>query len=84
MDNSFIKDRLVQKFQENIYGYEEHFGVLSIFANKDFNLKILQYLVDDEQLSFKFMKDLTAVHYPNRVGEELVVTYLVYNLYEKV
>ena len=42
MDNSFIKDRLVQKFQENIFGYEEHFGVLSIFANKESNLKILQ------------------------------------------
>nr|WP_314544509.1 NADH-quinone oxidoreductase subunit C [uncultured Empedobacter sp.] len=84
MDNSFIKDRLVQKFQENIYGYEEHFGVLTLYANKDFNLKILQYLYDDEQLSFKFLKDLTAIHYPNNVGEELVVTYLVYNLYEGV
>lgn len=84
MDNSFIKDRLVQKFQENIYGYEEHYGVLTINANKDFNLKILQYLYDDVQLSFKFMKDLTAVHYPTRVGEELVVTYLVYNMYTNV
>ena len=84
MDNSFIKDRLVQKFQENIYGYEEHYGVLTINANKDFNLKILQYLYDDAQLSFKFMKDLTAVHYPTRVGEELVVTYLVYNMYTNV
>ena len=84
MDNSFIKDRLVQKFQENIYGHEEHFGILTIHANKDFNLKILQYLNDDEQLSFKFLKDLTAIHYPNNVGEELVVTYLVYNMYENV
>lgn len=84
MDNSFIKDRLVQKFQENIFGYEEHFGVLSIYANKDFNLKILQYLYDDEQLEFKFMKDLTAVHYPDRVGEEMMVTYLVYNMYTNV
>lgn len=84
MDNSFIKDRLVQKFQENILGYEENFGVLSIYANKDFNLKILQFLFDDEQLSFKFMKDLTAVHYPDRVGEEMMVTYLVYNMYTNV
>ena len=84
MDNSFIKDRLVQKFQENIYGHEEHFGILTIHANKDFNLKILKYLNDDEQLSFKFLKDLTAIHYPNNVGEELVVTYLVYNMYENV
>ncbi|MDM1072205.1 NADH-quinone oxidoreductase subunit C [Empedobacter brevis] len=84
MDNSFIQDRLVQKFQENIYGYEEHFGVLTLHANKDFNLKILQYLYDDEQLAFKFLKDLTAIHYPNNVGQELVVTYLVYNMYENV
>ena len=84
MDNSFIKDRLVQKFQENIFGYEEHFGVLSIFANKESNLKILQYLFDEEQLAFRFLKDLTAVHYPDRIGEEIVVTYLVYNMYDNV
>lgn len=84
MENSFIKDRLVHKFQENILGYEEHFGVLSIYANKEYNLKILQYLHDDEELAFRFMKDLTAVHYPDRIREEITVTYLIYNMYKGV
>lgn len=72
MENSFIKDRLVHKFQEHIYGWEEQHGTLIIHADKEFNLKIIQYLADDEQLGFKFLTDLTAIHYPNNTDEELV------------
>lgn len=82
MENSFIKDRLVHKFQEHIYGWEEQHGMLIIHADKEYNLKIIQYLVDDEQLGFKFLTDLTAIHYPNHTDEELVVTYLLYNMYK--
>jgi len=84
MENSFIKDRLVQKFQEHITGWEEQHGTLIIEANKEYNLKIIQYLKDDEQLGFNFLTDLTAIHYPNNVGEELIVTYLLYNMYKNV
>lgn len=84
MENSFIKDRLVQKFQEQIYGWEEQHGTLIIHANREFNLKIIQYLKDDEQLAFNFLTDLTAIHYPNHQDEELVVTYLLYNMYKGV
>jgi NADH-quinone oxidoreductase subunit C len=80
LNNKFVFDKLVEKFGEEIYGFEENFDLISIYANKEFNLKILQYLYDQEDLGFKFMTDLTAIHYPNNVGEELVVTYLLYNM----
>jgi NADH-quinone oxidoreductase subunit C len=80
LNNKFVFDKLVEKFGEEIYGYEENFDLISIFANKEFNLKILQFLYDQEDLGFKFMTDLTALHYPNNVGEELVVTCLLYNM----
>lgn len=80
LNNQFVFDKLVEKFGEEIYGYEENFDLISIFANKEFNLKILQFLYDQEELGFKFMTDLTAIHYPNNLGEELVVTYLLYNM----
>lgn len=80
LNNQYVFDKLVEKFGEEIYGHEENFDLISIFANKELNLKILQFLYDQEDLGFRFMTDLTAIHYPNNLGEELVVTYLLYNM----
>ena len=81
MEISQLQERLVQKFQDKIFGFEEHFGVLKVYADKDSNLKIMQYLYDEEDLAFRFLTDLTAIHYPHHVGAELEVTYLMYNMY---
>ena len=40
-------------------------------APKDLNLKVLQFLFDDEELQFQFLTDLQAVHYPDNKGGEL-------------
>ncbi len=80
LDSKFVLDRLIEKFGEAIIGYEEQFGLMAIYADKESNLKILQFLNDQEDLGFRFMTDLTAIHYPNNKGEELVVTYLLYNM----
>ena len=80
LNNKFVFDKLVEKFGEAIIGYEESYGLIAIYADKEFNLKILQYLYDDEEMGFRFMTDLTAIHYPDHKGEELIVTYLLYNM----
>lgn len=82
LNNKFVFERLREKFGEVIIGFEENYDIMSIYADKEFNLKILQYLYDEEDLGFKFLTDLTAVHYPHNEGEELIVTYLVYNMSE--
>ena len=80
LNSKFVLDKLIEKFGESVFGYEEQFDQMAIFADKELNLKILQYLYDDEELGFRFMTDLTAIHYPDNKGEELVVTYLLYNM----
>lgn len=84
LTNEHIKERLTGKFGEAITQWEESFGMLSFAAPKDLNLKIMQFLYDDEELQFRFLTDLTAVHYPDRKGEELAVVYHLYNFREKV
>jgi NADH-quinone oxidoreductase subunit C len=37
-------------------------------------------LFDDEQLRFRFLTDLQAVHYPEAEGRELAVVYHLHNL----
>jgi len=82
LNNKFVFEKLTEKFGEAIIGYEESFDLITIHADKEHNLKILQFLYDEEGLAFRFMTDLTAIHYPDNPGKELVVTYLLYNMPE--
>src|SRR5919112_1935173 len=82
LSNEQVKQRLVAKFGDQVSNFEEPFGMLTFEAPKDMNLKLLQFLFDDEELSFQFLTDLTAVHYPAYKGRELAVVYHLHNLVE--
>lgn len=56
-------------------------GISAITIPAASNLKVLQFLYDSEDLQFRFLTDLTAVHYPNRTNEELCVVYHLHSLY---
>ncbi len=82
--NERIKERLTEKFGEELTGWEQPYGMLTFTAPKDLNLKVLQFLFDDEELKFRFLTDLQAVHYPNNKGAELAVVYHLHNLVDNV
>jgi len=84
LTNDIIKQRLVEKFGEQVKGFEEPYGMLTFEAPKELNLKVLNFLFDDEQLKFRFMTDLCAVHYPDNAGKELAVVYHLHNLVDNV
>ena len=75
-----IQKKLTEKFGESLTDFVEPYGMLSFTAPKELNLKVLQFLFDDEELKFRFLTDLQAVHYPDRKGEELMVVYHLHNL----
>lgn len=84
LTNTTIKAILEEKFGESLIGWEESYGLLSFEAPKEMNLKVLQFLFDDERLGFQFLTDITAVHYPDQKGRELAVVYHLHNLRENV
>ncbi len=84
LNNEIIKQKLTEKFAESVSNFEEQFGFLSFETPKEMNLKVLQFLYDDEELKFKFMTDLTAVHYPKELGRELAVVYHLHNLTDNI
>lgn len=84
LTNETIKERLIAKFGDQLSHFEEPYGLLTFEAPKDLNLKVLQYLFDDEELRFQFLTDLTAVHYPDQAGRELAVVYLLHNLTDNI
>ena len=84
MTNEIIKQRLTEKFGDQLMGWEEPYGLLAFTAPAEMNLKVLQFLFDSEELRFTFMTDLTAVHYPDRKDEELCVVYHLHNMIDGI
>lgn len=84
LSNDHIKQRLIEKFGEQVTGFEEPYGMLTFEAPKEINLKVLNFLYDDEELKFRFLTDLCAVHLPNEPGRELAVVYHLHNLQDNV
>jgi NADH-quinone oxidoreductase subunit C len=82
LSNENIKEQLVAKFGEVLTEWNETYNMLSFTSPKDLNLKVLSFLFDEPTLSFQFLTDLTAVHYPDRTGEEIAVVYHLHNLRE--
>ena len=84
ISNETIKTSLIEKFGEQLTDWQEPYGMLTFTAPKDMNLKVLQFLFDDEILRFRFLTDLQAVHYPNNTGAELAVVYHLHNLQDNI
>ena len=84
LTNEIIREKLIEKFGEELTSWEEPYGMLSFSSDKNLNLKVLQFLYDDSTLQFRFLTDLCAVHYPDNAGKELAVVYHLHNLKENV
>lgn len=84
LTNERIQQKLTEKFGEGFFRFEESYGMLSFEAPKDQNLKVLQFLYDDEELGFRFLTDLCAVNFPDQKGRELSVVYHLHNLIQNV
>ena len=84
LTNDRIKQRLIEKFGEQVTAFSEPYGMLTFEAPKEMNLKVLNFLYDDAELKFRFLTDLQAVHYPDEKGKELAVVYHLHNLVDNV
>lgn len=84
LTNEIIQQRLTEKFGDQLTEWSTPYGMLTFTAPAALNLKVMQFLFDDEQLRFRFLTDLTGVHFPERKGEELSVVYHLHNMMDGV
>jgi len=84
LTNEHIKQRLVEKFGEQISNFEEPYGMFTLKHRRKMNLKVLNFLYDDDELKFRFLTTLCAVHYPVDKGKELAIVYHLHNLTDNV
>lgn len=84
LTNETIRQKLVEKFGEQVSNFEEPYGMLTFESPKELNLKVLNFLYDDDELKFRFLTDLTVVHYPSYKRRELAVVYHLHNLADNI
>ena len=84
LTNQIIQQKLTEKFGDVLTAWGEPYGMLTFHALKELNLKVLQFLFDEDELHFRFLTDLQAVHYPHFAGAELAVVYHLHNLRDNV
>lgn len=84
LTNEIVKNRLTEQFGDQLTGWEEPYGMLTCTMPAGLNRQVLQFLYEDEQLRFRFLTDLTGVHYPDRKGEELCVVYHLHNMVDGI
>lgn len=82
LTNNYIIQRLQSTFGDEVSNIEEPYGMLTFEIPKERNIDLLRYLYDDDELGFRFLTDLTVVHYPSYKGRELAVVYHLHNLLE--
>jgi len=84
MTNENIQQKLIEKFGDNVSNFEETYGMLSFETPANNNIAVMRFLYDEEDLRFRFLTDVTAVHYPNDKGRELAVVYHLHNLADNI
>lgn len=83
LTNEYIQKQLSERFGE-VLSFEEPYGLLTVTAPAELNLKVIQFLYDETSLRFRFLTDLTGVHYPEKEGAELGVVYHLHNLADNI
>jgi NADH-quinone oxidoreductase subunit C len=78
-DDPFI-DRLKQRFEGALTEAVTTLGQQIIRVKKDSLLELCRFLHDDEELPFDMCSDLTAVHWPERAGQEFDVVLMLYSV----
>jgi NADH-quinone oxidoreductase subunit C len=78
LTNKTIIQKLTEKFSSQVSNFTEPYGMLTFEADRDLNIKVLQFFKDE--LGFTFLNDLTSVHYPDNIGKELAVVYMLQNI----
>lgn len=84
MTNDTIQQKIQDKFGAAVKGFEAPYGMLTFEIAADKNIELLQYLYDEPDLAFRFLTDVTVVHFPEDKGRELAVVYHLHNLVDNV
>ncbi|AWW00597.1 NADH-quinone oxidoreductase subunit C [Arcticibacterium luteifluviistationis] len=70
-----IVDELVGHFGTKVTEFEEPHGLLTFVCQANDIIDILEYLKESDRLKFRFLTDITGIHFPDAKGKEFGVVY---------
>jgi NADH-quinone oxidoreductase subunit C len=80
LTNQEVAEDLVKKFGNDVFDFEEPYGLLTLTTTREQAIPMLEYLFHHEKFQANFLTDLTGIHYPDSEGKEFAVVYHVHSL----
>ncbi|GAA4467877.1 NADH-quinone oxidoreductase subunit C [Nibrella saemangeumensis] len=80
LTNQEVAEELIRQFGEDVYDFEDPFGLLTLSTTREQLIPMLQYLKDHKAYQINFLTDLTGIHYPDDPGREFCVVYHAHSL----
>jgi len=84
LNKDYIQEKLTARFGHDVSEWDEQFGIISFRVAALKNLEVVNYLFSEADLGFRFLTDITGVHFPDRKGEELCTVTHLHNLQANV
>ena len=78
--NQVLTEKLTITFGNKLSAISAPYGLLTFSTSADLIIEVLTYLKDE--LSYNFLTDITAVHYPGK-KEGIAVIYHLHNMVER-
>lgn len=83
LENSEISAIVLERFGEQVNVLDDPKGLLTLETSPDRVLDVLEFLKTNEKLSFGYLTDITAVHYPD-LDKPFCVVYHLHNMMQRV
>lgn len=74
-----LKDKLANQYQTGIT-WQDGTDMPTMEITANIVKEVIQYMYDDADLEIRFLTDITAVHFPDRKDQEIMVVYHLHQL----
>jgi NADH-quinone oxidoreductase subunit C len=75
LSNQEVAEELLEKFGDQVFDFEEPYGLLTLSTTREQIISILEFLRDHKTYQVIFLTDLTGIHYPDNPEKEFMVVY---------
>ena len=65
LNNQSVAEEIVKKFGDDVYDFEEPFGLLTLTTTREQIIPMLEYLKNHSEFKIGFLTDITGVHFPD-------------------
>ena len=79
LSNQEVAEELLGKFGDQVYDFDEPYGLLTLSTTREEIIPVLEFLKDHKVYQINFLTDLTGIHYPDSPEKEFMVVYHVHS-----